>query len=59
MQSYQKLGCSMSLNIHFLHSHLDFSPENFGAGMMNTENVTIKKFLQWRRDIKGNGSVLY
>jgi len=26
--------------------------------MMNTENVSIKTFLQWRRDIKGNGTVL-
>jgi len=26
--------------------------------MMNTENVSIKTFLQWRRDIKENGSVL-
>jgi len=25
---------------------------------MNTENVSIKTFLQWRRDIKGNGTVL-
>jgi len=24
LQSYQKLGCNTSLNIHFLHSHLDF-----------------------------------
>ena len=24
LQSYQKLGCTMSLKIHFLHSHLDF-----------------------------------
>ena len=24
LQTYQKLGCRMSLNIHFLHSHLDF-----------------------------------
>jgi len=26
--------------------------------MMNMENVPIKTFLQWRRDIKGNGTVL-
>lgn len=26
----QNLGCSMSLNIHSLHSHLEFIPENFG-----------------------------
>jgi hypothetical protein len=25
---------------------------------MNAENVSIKTFLQWRRDIKGNGTVL-
>lgn len=25
LQTYQKLGCRMSLKIHFLHSHLDFS----------------------------------
>jgi len=25
LQSYQKLGCNMSLKIHFLHSHFDFS----------------------------------
>jgi len=31
LQSYQKLGCNTSLKIHFLHSHLDFFPENFGA----------------------------
>ena len=31
LQSYQKLGCNTSLKIHFLHSHLDFFPENCGA----------------------------
>ena len=25
-QSYQALGCNMSLKIHFLHSHVDFFP---------------------------------
>ena len=25
---------------------------------MNVENVSIKAFLQWRRDIKGNGTML-
>jgi len=31
LQSYQKLGCNMALKIHFLHLHLDFFPENYGA----------------------------
>jgi len=26
LQSYHKLGCNMSLKIHFLHSHLEFFP---------------------------------
>ncbi|UYV73081.1 hypothetical protein LAZ67_10001761 [Cordylochernes scorpioides] len=29
--SYKALGCIMSLKIHFLHSHLDFFPDNLGA----------------------------
>ena len=28
--SYKNLGCNMSLKVHFLHSHLDFFPENLG-----------------------------
>ena len=31
LQSYQKLGCNVSLKIHFLHSHLDFFPVKCGA----------------------------
>lgn len=31
LQCYYRLGCNMSLKLHFLHSHLDFFPENCGA----------------------------
>ena len=31
VQTYKKLGCRMSLKIHFLHSHLDFFPENLNS----------------------------
>lgn len=31
LSCYQKLGCNMSLKVHFLHSHLDYFPENCGA----------------------------
>jgi hypothetical protein len=30
LDAYRKLGCNMSLKVHFLHSHLDFFPENLG-----------------------------
>ena len=29
--SYQRLGCRMSLKLHFLHSHIDFFKPNLGA----------------------------
>ena len=28
LKSYEEMGCRMSLNIHFLHSHLNFFPPN-------------------------------
>lgn len=31
LDAYEALGARMSLKIHFLHSHLNFFPENLGA----------------------------
>lgn len=31
IKAYHKMGCRMSLKIHFLFSHLDFFPDNLGA----------------------------
>ena len=31
LDSFQKVGCRISLKMHFLHSHLAFCPENLGA----------------------------
>ena len=30
IESYEKLGCRMSLKLHFLHSHLNFFQDNLG-----------------------------
>jgi len=30
LTSYKAMGCNMILKIHFLESHLEFSPENLG-----------------------------
>ncbi|GBM90464.1 hypothetical protein AVEN_75842-1 [Araneus ventricosus] len=30
LKAYKTMGCNMSLKIHFLHSHLEFYPENLG-----------------------------
>jgi hypothetical protein len=31
LQSYEAMGCNMSLKIHFLHSRLDSFPQNLGV----------------------------
>ena len=31
LDTFHKLGCNMSVKVHFLHSHLEYFPENFGA----------------------------
>jgi hypothetical protein len=31
ISSYKKLGCRMSVKLHFLHSHLNYFPENLGS----------------------------
>ncbi|XP_036325477.1 uncharacterized protein LOC118738673 [Rhagoletis pomonella] len=30
LEAYGEMGCKMSIKIHFLHSHLDFFPDNLG-----------------------------
>jgi len=31
LNSYEQLGCNMSVKVHFLHSHVNYFPENFEA----------------------------
>ncbi|UYV73369.1 hypothetical protein LAZ67_10002875 [Cordylochernes scorpioides] len=49
--SYKALGCNMSLKIHFLHSHLDFFPDNLGA--VSDEHG--EAYQAWRSGTKVNG----
>jgi len=30
VNNFGKLGCLINLKLHFLHSHLDYFPENLG-----------------------------
>ena len=50
LDSYQRLGCRMSLKIHFLHSHSEYSPENLEAvsdGQGERFHQDIQKIEQW------------
>ena len=31
LDTFHKLGCNMSVKVHFLRSHLEYFPENLGA----------------------------
>lgn len=45
LKAFQKLGCNMSIKIHFLFSHLDIFPDNLGGG-------SDKQGDQFHQDIK-------
>lgn len=45
LKAFQALGCLMSLKVHFLHSHLDYFPENLG-------NVSEEQDARFHQDIK-------
>ncbi|GBN26612.1 hypothetical protein AVEN_90943-1 [Araneus ventricosus] len=57
LTAYDAQGCNMSLKVHFLHSHIDFFPENLGAyseeqGERFHKDVRdIERRYQGRRDV--------
>jgi len=55
MSLYHKFGCSVSLKIHMLHSHLDFFPGNCGMFSDEHGELFIRKLQWWRNNIRENG----
>jgi hypothetical protein len=51
----QKLGCNMSLQIHRLHSHLDFFLTTAAWLVISTVNVFIRKLQRWEKGIRESG----
>jgi hypothetical protein len=31
LENFKNLGCNMSVKVHFLHSHIEYFPENLGC----------------------------
>ena len=54
IDSYEKLGCRMSLKLHFLHSHLDFFWDSLGnvseehGERFHQNSQVMEKRYQWR-----------
>ena len=57
LQSYQKLGCNVSLKIHFLHSNLDLFPENCGAVVDEKGELFHEDIFSMEKRYQGNGTV--
>lgn len=56
IESYQQLGCNMSLKLHFLHSHLSFFPENEDVSDEHGERFT-RVLPEWKTDTRESGAL--
>ena len=56
LQTYQKLGCRMCLKMQFLHSHLDFCPENLNSVSDEQGQRSYQDSLRMEQRYKGNGT---
>jgi len=54
LNAFQAQGCNITLKVHFLHSHVDYFPENLGAyseeqgEKFHQDLLTMEKCYQWR-----------
>ena len=55
LSSYKAMGCNMSLKIHFLESHLDFSQKMSGKSVTNTVEDFTKTFWLWKNGTMASG----
>lgn len=55
-ENFKQLGCNMSLKVHFLHSHLDYFPENLGAVSEEQGERFHQDIKEIEKDIKENGT---
>ncbi|GBO42013.1 hypothetical protein AVEN_247275-1 [Araneus ventricosus] len=54
LSAYNAMRCNMSLKVHFLHSHLDFFPENLGAVSDEHGERFHQDIAQFERRFSGN-----
>ncbi|KAG0713951.1 4-coumarate--CoA ligase [Chionoecetes opilio] len=54
IEAFQKLGCLMSIKMHFLFSHMEKFPENpWGDERRAGRKVSIRTCAKWRRGTRG------
>ena len=55
LAAYKEMGRRMSLTMHFLHSHLEFCPENLEQLVMSRVKYFTKIFKLWKKGINEVG----
>jgi hypothetical protein len=53
MLKFEKLGCNMSLKVHFLHSHLNYFPESFHSFSGEEEEIFHQNIKEMRERYQG------
>jgi hypothetical protein len=56
LENFNKLGCNMSVKVHFLHSHIEYFPENLGCLVKSRVKDFTRILRRWRRGIRGDGT---
>jgi len=52
LNSYEKLGCNMSVKVHFFQSHVNYFTENLEVMMSNKAQVSVIMWLKARWLVK-------
>ena len=55
LKHFEKLGCRMSVKLHYLHSHLHWFRENLGDFSEEQGNASTRICKQWRKGTKERG----
>ena len=57
LQNFQALGARISINFHYLFSHLDYIPENLGDVSEEQGGGSIKTLGRWKKGTKVVGTL--
>ena len=55
VDTFKTLGANMSINLHYLHNHLDRFPENLGSMSKSKGKDSTRMYKKWNADIKADG----
>ena len=58
LNAFKEQGCNMSLKVHFLHSHVNYFPENLGRTVKNRVKGFTRTSRTQREGTKEDGTLI-